>query len=384
MEHGTRGQSQPVGVGVIGLGFMGRTHIAAYAAARLAGYDCRVVAVCDRDPKRRESMADGWVEGQRSSLPVVVEESSLPVVRERSSLPPGQAADSVTSELTSVRTYSEPGELLSDDTVDLVSICTYTDTHAELAIRALEAGKHVLVEKPVALRSVDVVHVAQAAARANTLCMPAMCMRFWPGWTWLKEQIDTRAYGTVRSAVFGRLAAAPTWAAPFYGDRSRSGGALIDLHIHDADFIRFCFGDPEAVMSTGSSDHVTTLYRYANGPAHVVAEGGWIPGADFQFRMGYRVVFDTATAEFDSTRDWPLLLTRGREASKRVSHKVEAVRLEGITGYDGEIRIMLSAILAAAKNPNVTMEDAVQVAELLEAELRSLECGESVRLSSRI
>ncbi len=370
------GKPEPVGIGVIGLGFMGRTHIEAYEAARRAGYNCRLVAVCDRDLKRRESLADGSTVGERSSLP-------------------SQGAAGVpTSELKSVRTYAEPSELLNDGAVDLVSICTYTDTHAELAIRALEAGKHVLVEKPVALRSADVRRVAGAAAGSKTLCMPAMCMRFWPGWTWLKQQIDTQALGPVRSVVFGRLAAAPTWAADFYGDRSRSGGALVDLHIHDADFIRFCFGDPDAVVSTGSIDHVTTLYRYADGPTHVVAEGGWIPAPGFQFRMRYLAVFDTATAEFDSSRDPPLLLTRGRQAGpasrlatsklarQPAPHRAEPVPLETLSGWDGEIRVLLDAILKGRDNPSVTMEDAVKVGELLEAELRSLETGESVKLSS--
>jgi predicted dehydrogenase len=119
-----------------------------------------------------------------------------------------------------------------------VSICTPTDSHIELAMTALAAGRHVLVEKPVALRSAEVARLAQAAAPAGRVCMPAMCMRFWPGWEWLKERIEAGEFGRVRSATFQRVGAPPDWSA-FYGDYARSGGPLHDLHIHDADFIRF-------------------------------------------------------------------------------------------------------------------------------------------------
>jgi len=134
-----------------------------------------------------------------------------------------------------VHTYTNPAGLLADEAVDLVSICTHTDTHVDLAIAALRAGKHVLVEKPVALRAADARRLVDVAAGANTLCMPAMCVRFWPEWAWLKQRIDDQAYGPVRSAVFQRLGGTPPWAQEFYGDVARSGGALVDLHVHDAD-----------------------------------------------------------------------------------------------------------------------------------------------------
>ena len=89
----------------------------------------------------------------------------------------------------------------------------------------------------------------------------------------------------------------------FYEDDSRTGGALVDLHIHDADFVRWVFGAPDELRSTGTTAHVTTLYRYLDGPAHVVAEGGWDHSPGAPFKMRYVVVFDEATADFDLGRD---------------------------------------------------------------------------------
>jgi len=270
-------------VGVVGLGFMGRTHVAAYRAAAAAGHPNRIVALCDRDLARLRGTS-----GARGNL-----EAS--------------GADPLAG-LESARVHEEPAALFADEEVELVSVCTPTHTHVPLALAALAAGKHVLLEKPVALRAADVARLAGAAKKARRLCMPAMCMRFWPGWSWLAEAVRARTYGKAKSAVFRRLGSPPSWSKGFYTDSAKSGGALFDLHVHDADFVRFCFGAPTSVMSTGSLDHVTTLYRFARGPEHVVAEGGWNHTSGFPFFMGYTVVFERATAEFALGREPALQL----------------------------------------------------------------------------
>lgn len=359
VEHRT------IGAGVIGLGFMGRTHLLAYDAAHKAGYPCRIAAVCD----------PGSVESALRSGP-------------RGSLAPRQA-ERVAALLTGLPRYPEAEALLDDPQVELVSICTYTDTHVELALRALERGKHVLVEKPVAIRSGDVRRLAEAL-RPGRLCMPAMCMRFWPAWAWLRERICGGTFGAVRSARFERLGSRPDWATSFYSDEQRSGGALFDLHIHDADFVCACFGLPQSVFAAGTSDHLTAAYSFEEdrrraatagytpygqgswGPPHVVAEGGWDHSAGWEFRVRYVVVFEDATADFDLSRNPQLALIRdGRR---------EPVPLPSLTGYDGQVRHMLEAIARGAAQTEVTIADALLVTRLLEAEKRSLELGEPVRL----
>jgi predicted dehydrogenase len=338
--------TKPVRVGVAGLGFMGATHIAAYQAAAKAGFPCRLVAVADRKASRRKG--ELWDVGGNAVSDV--------------------SAQQLAFDPKEVRGHETADALIADPNVDLISICTRTDTHVDLAIKAMNAGKHVLVEKPVALKPEDVRKVVETSKSTGKLAMPAMCMRFWPAWKWLKERIDDRAFGACHSATFQRLASQPNW-SPFYSDGKRSGGALVDLHIHDADFVRWCFGAPRSVTSagrvgpTGAVDHVTTLYHYEKGPAHVVAEGGWDQAVGFAFRMRYVVVFDKATADFDLTRDPQLLLCQNGQ-----SHPVE---LDAISGYDGEIRHLVSAIASGKTNLLATMEDAVRVTELLNAEERS-------------
>jgi predicted dehydrogenase len=155
----------------------------------------------------------------------------------------------------------------------------------------------------------------------------------------------------------------PAWSS-FYADRTRSGGAIFDLHIHDGDFVRHCFGEPDSLVSGGSIDHVTTLYCFTSGPSHVVAEGGWDHAAGFPFRMRYAVVFEEATAEFDSRFD--PLLTLSRDG------RCEPVPLEATTGYDEQVRHFLAAIRDGATETAVTLDDALGVTKMLELEARSL------------
>jgi len=341
-------------VGVIGLGFMGATHIGAYRAAADAGYPCELVAVCDRKPSRRAGEL-GDVGGNLATAG-----------RESRAFDPSR-----------VRGYERAEDLIADPKIDLVSVCTRTDTHVELCIRAMEAGKHVLVEKPVALSSSDVRRVAGVARSTGRTCMPAMCLRYWPAWRWLRDRIVDRSFGACRSATFTRLAPTPGWSTGFFADGAQSGGALIDLHIHDADFVRYCFGNVASVssagrMGRGALDHVTTLYRFAGAerPTHVVAEGGWDHHPGFTYRMQYIAVFDDATVEYDQIRTPQLVVCR--------DGKAEPVDVSPLSGYDLQTRALLDALSGRPHEPLPTLDEAVAVMELLEAERISAAEGRTV------
>jgi predicted dehydrogenase len=245
----------------------------------------------------------------------------------------------------------------------------------------MQAGKHVLIEKPVALTADEVRRVAGVARSTGKTCMPAMCLRFWPAWRWVRDRIADRSFGACRSATFTRLAPTPTWSKNYFADGNQSGGALIDLHIHDADFVRFCFGDPVSVSSAGRAgnggwlDHVTTLYRFAAGadrPQHVVAEGGWDHHPGFTYRMQYIAIFDEATVEYDQIRTPQLVLCRNGIA--------EPVEVSPLTGYDLQSRALIAALTGQPHEPLPTLDEAVAVMDLLEAERTSAADGRVVGL----
>jgi predicted dehydrogenase len=198
-------------------------------------------------------------------------------------------------------------------------------------------------------------------------------MRFWPAWAWLKQRLDDGSLGRCTALTLTRLGASPAWGRPFYGDLTRSGGALVDLHVHDADFVCFCFGRPESVYSVGDVTHVTTAYQYGDGPRHVVAEGAWLaPGS--AFRMRYVAQFEGATADYDLGRADQLLLCRDGRA--------EPVEVSALLGYDEEVRHLVGAIARGATESELraTLDDAVAVTEMLDAERASIERRQTVKL----
>jgi len=329
-----------IGVGVIGLGFMGATHLRAYAAAAAEGLPCRVTAVGDPSPERR---AGGAAAGGNI----------------------GSAKQELLFDPATVNVYEHAHQLLADPSVALVSICTPTDTHVDLALAALKAGKHVLLEKPVALASADVKRLADAARTAPTLCMPAMCMRFWPGWTFLRDTVGSMEYGPLLALSLHRLGSGPTWSQAFYRNIERSGGALTDLHIHDTDFVLHLFGDvPLQVRSSGGPMHVHTLYDFPNMPGLTVsAEGAWTMAPSFGFRMRYLAVFERATIEFDLASS-PTVTVYTREGKFHPD-------LPAGTGYDAQVRHLLHAISTGSRDLDANLDQAYIVARILEAERRS-------------
>lgn len=335
-----------IGVGIIGMGFMGRTHLAAYRAAAADGFNCRVHMVCDGDPDRWKG-SDGAA---------------------------GNIAGAARATIADARVVVDAQDVFDDPAVHLVSICTYTETHVDLAVRALQAGKHVLVEKPVSLEADRAEELRRVAIASGRLCMPAMCMRFWPGWDWLRDRIADCRFGSLHSLTLTRTGSRPAWADSFYRDQSRSGGALTDLHIHDVDFILWCFGMPHRVSAAGSINHLTTSYHFMTGsaPLHVAAEGGWSLAPAAGFRMRYVAAFEHATADFDLSRE-PRLVLHESDCSSPVP-------LANMTGYDGEIRHLLGAVAAGSQQLRATLDDAVMVLHLLNAERASLERGQTVEV----
>lgn len=333
-------------VGIIGLGFMGQTHLRCYQ--KLAAM-AEVVAISDIDPKR----AAGDFSGSFSNLG----DSGLAPL-----------------DMTRIQGTTDYRQLLAMREIDLIDICVPTTIHAGIAQAAARTGKHVLCEKPLARTSAEAAALLACVDKSAAYFMPAMCIRFWPEWRWLKEAIADGRYGKVRSVRLTRLATPPPG---WYRDGKLSGGAALDLHIHDSDFIRYCFGEPEAVCSqgyfgpSGLIDHLVTQYRFKEVPL-VVAEGGWAMAEGFGFRMSYTVNFERATADYDIGRDVPLVVHE-----KGVTIPIDCGRTDG---WFEEIRYLLNCIDTTTRPAVVTVADAMKSIELVEREIESVAIGGEVSL----
>ncbi len=338
-----------VNVGIVGLGFMGATHIRAYL--KIPG--ARVAAICDA-----------------ARLPLDGDFSSI------SGNIGGQ--EPLKLDMTGVKATKQLDDLFADPGIDLIDLCVPTLAHPKLAIAALKAGKHVVCEKPLARTAALARDIAAAAETAQGFFMPAMCIRFWPEYAWLKETIASGRHGRVLAARFRRVSEPPGWSTEFM-DGAKSGGALLDLHIHDVDFIQYCFGRPQAVFASGCQvvssaiDHVTAQFRVAGG-AVVSAEGGWAMNAGFGFHMGWTVQFERATADYDCNR--------GAEALRlfEAGQPAQTVACPAGDGYLGELTHMVESIAAGRAPSVVTARDAASAVEIVEAEEESIRTGGIVTL----
>ena len=149
--------------------------------------------------------------------------------------------------------YTDYRELLADGSIDAVSICTWNDTHAEISIAALEAGKHVLVEKPLSMTVEEAEAVEEAVKRSGKVLQVGFVRRHADNARILKEFIDADELGEIyyaKASILRRLGNPGGW----FSDISKSGGGpLIDLGVHMIDLSWYLMGRPRPVSVSGNT-----------------------------------------------------------------------------------------------------------------------------------
>lgn len=332
-------------IGIIGLGFMGKMHFDTYAEIKGA----KVTAIADVDIRKRV--------GDWSAIVGNIGEA-------------GQRQD-----LRGIHIYEDGADLLNDPAVDIVDITLPTYLHARWAIRALKSGHHVICEKPMALKSSEAVAMIAAARLARRRLFIAQCIRFWPAYAKARELVLGNKFGKVLSAVFTRVSPRPTWSwRRFLLDPRKSGACALDLHIHDADFVLYMFGQPRSVMSRAVKneknglDHITTFYNYAPGTL-IQAEGAWEYHAGFPFAMTFRIALAKATLYLAGS---DLILCPAGGSPRKVP-------VEAGDGYYHELKHFLDCICRNRASSVVPPESALRSVQLIEAEVKSARSGKIVR-----
>jgi len=334
-----------INIGIIGLGGIAGAHVAAYGTLE----NVRIIARCDRDPARAAGTAGGITINLGDG-------------------------DTATGD---ANLYTDYRELLRDPEVQAVDICLPTDLHAEVAVAALRADKHVLCEKPMALTVADCDRMIAAAEESGRILMIAHCIRFWPEYAVLKELVNGGQYGKVTYANFRRLSPLPDWSeGDWMLDPGRSGGSIFDLHIHDADFVAYLLGMPRKVFATGLQDEhgisqLIAEYIY-DTPGLILAEGGNCYPKCFPFRMNFLVHLEDATVEWDTARAPLTVYPEGAQPY--------APELPAGTGYSREIACFLDCVERNIQPAVVSAFDARETIRLIQAEMESLCAGKPVEL----
>ena len=259
-------------VGIAGVGFMGWIHYLAYRQRA----DIQVTALCTRDQAKLEG---DWrsIQGNFG--------------------PPGEQVDT-----SAMAKYQQIEQLLADDELDLIDVCLPPHLHKSVCLAALEAGKHVFCEKPLALNAEDCDTLVAAAEQAGRQLLVGHVLPFMPEFEFLYTAVQDGTDGRVLGGRFERVISDPLWLKDFY-DMEKVGGPLIDLHVHDAHLIRLLFGMPTGVTSQGrlrddTVEFCNTFFHFADSSLVVSATSGVLNQQGRPFMHGFEVHFEEATIQF--------------------------------------------------------------------------------------
>jgi predicted dehydrogenase len=352
-----------VNIGIAGIGFMGMTHYRAIQKVRGG----RVTAICSRSKNR---LKGDW-RGIRGNFGE-----------------PGQVED-----LKGVTSYDRLDAMLADDSIDLIDICLPTSDHCDSAIQALRAGKHVLVEKPIALSLRDADRMVREAEKADRLLMVAHVLPFFPEYAFLASCIRSGEYGALQGAHFKRIISQPDWSSDF-SNMARSGGPGVDLHIHDTHFIVATCGRPDRVSASGRlvqekyATYLAATYQFDDRPEMAITcTGGAISQKGRPFAHGFEAYFESATVlyEFATLAGKPHL---SQPLSVLTSDgKVRRPRLgsgDPVVAFTKEIQGAVSAVQTGQVSAELSGEIARSALAICFKEVKAVQTGRSVRLTGRM
>ncbi len=334
-------------VGIVGFGFMGKTHFQCYQQMK----NVKIAALCDVEMDRLSGIGTlGNIRGSNKVL-----------------------------DLKGIAFYSDFDKMLEEQHLDAVSITLPTYLHTSYTIKALKAGLHTLCEKPMALNTKDCKKMIDAAKKYTRILQIGHCIRFWPEYMYLRDIVNSGKYGKVLGATFQRLSYAPIWSwHNWFMDKNKSGGAILDLHIHDSDYVQYLFGAPKKVFSRGikgpskGCDHIVTNFIYSDDKV-VTAEGSWTMKKGFGFEMSFNVMFERATISYDCTRT---------PAFKVATDKGKLIipKLPKNNGYMGELLHFIKAVNGKKVPIVTTPQDSLNSVKIVLAEKKSAETGRVISL----
>src|SRR5215216_1251596 len=322
-------------VGLIGAGFMGGVHLDAYASIP----DVEVVGIADA---RIEAAVAG-------------------------------------AEMVGAQPYASYEDLVAVEDVEVVDVCLPTAFHRHLAVRAAGEGRHVILEKPIARTMEDAQQILDAFSGDGPRLFVGHVVRFFPEYVGIKHKIDAGDLGTIGMVRTSRRSPFLLGWNDWYADWRVSGGVLLNLVIHDFDYLRWTLGEVERVYARGMLgrehnrlDYVLATLRFESGTiAHV--EGHW--GYPGPFNYSIEVAGSNALLTVDSTEPDSLQLISG--ASEEVPDLAS-----GKSPYAKELEHFIHCI-ATGEEPIVQSQDACEALRIGLAATESVLTGEPVTLGGR-
>ena len=274
-----------------------------------------------------------------------------------------------------IRIYGDMDEMLAQEKPDMVDLCTPTYLHALQAVKAMESGAHVLSEKPMALTFREAETIKDAIKRTGKRYMTAQVVRFMNAYVYLRGIIESGKYGRLESLNMRRISQTPMWSwENWFLDESRSGHMMLDLMIHDIDFMQSVFGEPRDIvgvyhpMTDSYTNYAVASYVYDGFTVSI--ESGWFNDQKLRFTADFRASF----------KDGNIILKDGKlyENNELVDlNDTEGIGESGINvsnvdGYAGEIKYFIDCIKSGDSCDRVTPDSAQASVGLVERTKKSL------------
>ena len=263
-------------VAVIGFGFMGKTH------------------------------AKNIIGSELMDLSAIVDNRAGAITQVSGNIDTGGINNDV---LDKINKYNSLDECLANEKLDAAFVCVHTLLHYELAMKCLQNGLHVFIEKPFVINVEEGEQLIAEATKRNLILVVGHVVRFMPAYVKLREFYKAGTYGKMKFISLTRFAGVPNWGE--WGNRrddfGSSGGALFDLVIHDIDYMQYLLGMPESVDSVclpgvlSEHDYVSAFWHYPDRDICVKVEGGLIFHSMFPFEATIKASFDKASIAWSSS-----------------------------------------------------------------------------------
>ncbi len=219
----------------------------------------------------------------------------------------GESARAFADRFEIPRAHASYEALVADDDVDIVYVATPHPMHAENALRAIEQGKHVLVEKAFTLNGAEAARVRDAAAAQGVLAMEAMWTRYLPHMVRIREIIASGALGEIHAAHADHSRSLPVDPSHRLNALELGGGALLDLGIYPVSFVWDVLGAPTSIAArgrlgeTGADTEVATVFTHEGGAVSTTLSSSRAAGPVTAYVTGTEAYIDIAASWYEAT-----------------------------------------------------------------------------------
>ncbi|KYH24484.1 D-xylose 1-dehydrogenase (NADP(+)) 2 [Halalkalicoccus paucihalophilus] len=276
--------------------------------------------------------------------------------------------------------YDDALELYDTESLDAVDVCTPTHTHRELVLPAVERGLDVLCEKPLGRTMADARAIADAAADSDATVVPGHTIRFFPQYAKARERVrvgDIGSPGNIRTLRQSPFEERSDW----FADDVKSGGVLLDLAIHDFDFLRWTIGEIERVFARrrrwDAHEYALATVRFENGAVgHVDAR--WPRRPDLPFATRFEIAGDEGLLEFDSEDVNPIDIVSTTATGEPDRDPIDEPLVKD--PYLRELEAFVDCVRTGSEPP-ITLEDGIETLRVALAALESAERGEPVAVA---